>query len=58
MTDPRSGKTYSLNWKKWKEFCAEHNIDPRENCELSFDLGGGYSFTVACYDMPCVPRRK
>jgi len=51
MTDLRAGKTYSLNWKEWVEFCAEQDIDPSENCEQSFDLGGGHSFTVACYDM-------
>jgi len=51
MTDLRAGKTYSLNWKKWVEFCAEQDIDANENCEHSFDLGGGHSFTVTCYDM-------
>jgi len=52
MTDLRQGKTYSLNWKEWIEFCAEHDIDPRENCEYGFDLGGGYSFEVVCYEKP------
>jgi len=52
MTDPRAGKTYQLTWEQWEEYCAEHGIDPREQCEDGEDLGGGDSFTVACYDKP------
>ena len=56
MTDLRADKTYSLNWKEWVEFCAEYDIDPRENCEYGFDLGGGYSLEVVCYEDP--PRKS
>jgi len=52
MTELRAGKTYSLNWKEWEEFCVEHDIDPRENCEYSFDLGGGDSYEIVCYEEP------
>lgn len=47
-----SGKTYRLSWEEWKEYCAEHGIDPRKNCEDSHDLGGGDSYEVVCCDMP------
>ena len=50
--DPRAGKMYQIPWSEWLEFCAEHGIDPIENCELGFDLGGGNSYTMACYDPP------
>ena len=56
MTDLRVGKTYSLNCKEWVEFCAEHDIDARENCEYGFDLGGGNSLEVVCYEDP--PRKS
>jgi|GEM_PF-1952358 len=52
MTDSRAGKTYHLRWLEWIQFCAEQGIDPIENCEHSFDLGGGDSYTIACYDQP------
>ena len=52
MTDPRAGKTYSLTWEQWVEYCAEHNINPHQQCEDGYDLGGGDSFTVACHDKP------
>ena len=52
MADPRAGKTYRLSWEQWEEYCAEHGIDPREHCEDGEDLGGGHSFTIACYDKP------
>ena len=50
--DLRAGKTYRLNWEEWKEFCAEQDIDPHENCEHGFDLGGGDSFEIVCYEDP------
>lgn len=52
MTDPRAEKTFEMTWKEWIEFCTEQEVDPIENCEHGFDLGGGASFTVACYDVP------
>jgi len=54
MRDPRAGKTYRLSWPEWIQFCAEQGMDPIENCELSFDLGGGDSYTVACHEEPSV----
>lgn len=52
MTDPRSGKTFQLPWWQWVEFCAVQDVDPHEESEVGFDLGGGNSFTVACYYPP------
>lgn len=52
MTDPRAGKTYHLSWSEWVRFCTEQSIDPIENCEHGFDLGGGDSCTMVCYDQP------
>lgn len=52
MTDPRVGKTYHLGWPEWVEFCAEQDIDPIEDCEFGFDLGGGDSYEVICHDQP------
>ena len=52
MTDPRAGKTYHLRWPEWIQFCAEQGIDPIDNCEHSFDLGGGNSYTMVCHDQP------
>ena len=52
MTDPRAGKTFEIPWPEWVQFCAEQGIDPIEECECGFDLGGGDSYTVACYDPP------
>ena len=52
MTDPRAGKTYQISFPEWIQFCAEQDIDPVENCECGFDLGGGDSYTVACYEIP------
>ncbi|MCK4759333.1 MAG: hypothetical protein KAT69_04760 [Candidatus Aminicenantes bacterium] len=52
MADPRAGKTYQISFPEWIEFCAEQGIDPVENCECGFDLGGGDSYTVACYEIP------
>jgi len=42
----------SLNWEQWVVFCRDQNIDPRENCECGFDLGGGDSEEYYCYDTP------
>lgn len=52
IRDCRAGKTYHLRWPEWIIFCNEQGIDPIENCELGFDLGGGHSYTVACYEIP------
>lgn len=52
MADPRAGKTYSLTWEEWVEYCAERGIDPRKHCEDGEDLGGGDIFTVVCYEQP------
>ena len=45
-------ETYRLNWTEWVEYCAEHGIDPREQCEDGHDLGGGNSITFECYEDP------
>ena len=45
-------KTIRMNWKEWVEYCAEHGIDPRENREDYYDLGGGNSLTFECHDDP------
>lgn len=58
MTDPRSGKIYQISFPEWIEFCAEQGIDPIGNCELGFDLGGGQSYLVACYDRPIDEKEK
>jgi len=52
MPDPRAGKTYSLTWQQWVAYCAEHGLDPYEQEEDGYDLGGGDSFTIACYERP------
>ena len=41
-------KTIRLNWLQWKEYCAEHDLDPRECCEDGIDLGGGHSLNIIC----------
>ena len=45
-------KTIRMNWKEWVEYCAEHGIDPRENREHYYDLGGGNSLTFERHDDP------
>lgn len=45
-------KTHRLSWPGWVEYCAEHDIDPREHCEDGYDLGGGNSITIMCADDP------
>jgi hypothetical protein len=45
-------KRHCLTWEQWVEFCAEYDIDPYENCEYGFDLGGGDSEEYYCYDDP------
>ena len=45
-------ETYRLNWTEWVEYCAEHGIAPREQCEDGHDLGGGNSITFECYEDP------
>lgn len=34
---------YIYRWKDWKELCENHGIDPYENVDFGFDLGGGDS---------------
>lgn len=50
--DSMKGKTVEISWSAWLVFCEEADIDPYENCESGIDLGGGDSFTVACYYPP------
>lgn len=45
-------KTVCLSWPEWKEYCAEHDLDPREQSEDGHDLGGGNSITFECRDDP------
>ncbi len=45
-------KTIRMNWQEWKEYCAEHDINPREVLEDYYDLGGGNSLTIECRDDP------
>ena len=52
IRDCRTGKTFQINWPEWVIFCNEQGIDPVENCEHGFDLGGGDSYDVVCYDEP------
>jgi len=52
MSDPRSGKTFQLPWWQWVEFCDAQGVDPYGESEIGFDLGGGNSYTVACYYPP------
>ena len=47
-----AGRTIRLNWQEWKEYCAEHGLDPHKTCEDSHDLGGGDSYEVVCVDEP------
>ncbi len=44
--------TYHLTWEEWVEYCAEHDIDPREQCEDGHDLGGGNSIDFVCDEDP------
>jgi len=52
IRDCRAGKTFQISWPEWIIFCNEQGIDPIENCELGFDLGGGDSYEIVCYDQP------
>ncbi len=45
-------KTIRMNWQEWKEYCAEHDLNPREVLEDYYDLGGGNSLTFECHDDP------
>ena len=45
-------KTVRMNWKEWVEYCAEHDINPREFLEDHYDLGGGNSLAISCYEDP------
>jgi hypothetical protein len=45
-------KRNCLTWEQWAEFCREQEIDPRDNCEYGFDLGGGNSIEFYCYEDP------
>ena len=48
-----SWKNYYIPWDEWVELCNKHGIDPRENCDLSFEHpGGGDGYTVVCNDDP------
>ena len=52
MPELKVSKTVRLSWPEWQEYCAEHGIDPREQCEDGHDLGGGNSITIMCCDDP------
>lgn len=56
MPELKVSKTIHLNWEEWQEYCAEHGIDPRENCEDGIDIGGGNSIEIVCVDEP--PEEK
>ena len=45
-------ETYRVGWGEWVEYCAEHGINPREQSEDGYDLGGGNSATVICIEDP------
>ncbi len=45
-------KTIQMNWLEWKDYCAVHDINPREFLEDHYDLGGGNSITFECYEDP------
>ncbi len=47
-----SWKTYSVSWNEWVRFCTEHNEDPHEIADLSFETSGGDGYTVTCRDDP------
>lgn len=49
VKDSRSGKTFYVSWERWLSVCKENNVDPYENEEIGFDLGGGDSYTVAVH---------
>lgn len=36
---------YISDWEEWKEGCLQRDIDPYEEDEVGFDLGGGDSET-------------
>lgn len=52
MPERKGTKTIQLSWAEWLEYCAEHNLDPREQSEDGYDLGGGNSITFECHDDP------
>lgn len=37
---------YITDWEDWKKFCTLEDIDPYENVDHSFDLGGGNTFDI------------
>ena len=45
-------KTVHMSWECWVEYCAEHGLDPREQREDGYDLGGGTTITFECYEDP------
>lgn len=51
-------KTIRMNWEEWIEYCAEHDIDPRKQSEDGYDLGGGYSISIICVDVPPEEKEK
>jgi hypothetical protein len=45
-------KTIKMNWPEWQDYCFEHGINPRKQCEDGQDLGGGHSLTIECVEDP------
>jgi len=43
ITRIRSKTHHIINWEDWKELCEKYEIDPYEEIEFGFDLGGGNS---------------
>ncbi|GAG74968.1 unnamed protein product [marine sediment metagenome] len=37
---------YITDWEDWEKFCALEDIDPYENVDHGFDLGGGNTFDI------------
>ena len=59
MSDRRAGKIFKVVWDEWCESCAKDNLDPwaefeNGGGEMSFDLGGGDSFSIQLIGEPPV----
>lgn len=47
---------YIYDWEEWKKFCERQEIDPYENADWSWDLGGGDSLDIEYAGN--VPKKK